>query len=82
VDAGLTAITGAQATIGAKGSQVAAVKQQLARAQTGYEDAVSNIEDVDLATAYVKLQSAQNIYQASLSTTAKAFQYSLADYLH
>ena len=40
------------------------------------------IEDVDLATAYVQLQSATNIYQASLSTTAKAFQYSLADFLH
>ena len=82
VDAGLTAISTAQATIGAKGSQVDAVKQQLTRAQTGYQDSISNIEDVDLATAYVQLQSAQNIYQASLSTTAKAFQYSLADYLH
>ena len=82
VDTGLAAINAAQASVGANGSQVDAVKQQLTRAQTGYQDAISNIEDVDLATAYVQLQSAQNIYQASLSTTAKAFQYSLADYLH
>ena len=82
VDAGLTAISAAQANIGAKGSQVDSVKQQLTRAQTGYQDSISSIEGVDLATAYVQLQSAQNIYQASLSTTAKAFQYSLADYLH
>lgn len=82
VDAGLTAINAAQATIGAKSSEVNTVRQQLAQAQGEYESAVSNIEDVDLASAYVQLQSAQNIYQASLSTTAKAFQYSLADYLH
>ncbi len=82
IDSGLTAINAAQATIGAKSSEVEAVKQQLTRAQSGYEDSISGIEDVDLATAYVQLQSAQNIYQASLSTTAKAFQYSLADYLH
>jgi len=82
IDSGLTAINAAQSTVGAKSSEVESVKQQLTRAQNGYEDAISNIEDVDLATAYVQLQSAQNIYQASLSTTAKAFQYSLADYLH
>jgi len=82
VDSGLAAINAAQATIGAKSSEVDAVKQQLTRAQVGYEDAISSIEDVDLASAYVKLQSAQNVYQASLATTAKAAQYSLTDYLH
>ena len=82
VDAGLTAISTAQATIGAKADEVNAVKQQLTQAQTGYQDAISNIENVDLATAYVQLQGAQNVYQASLATTAKATQYSLADFLH
>ena len=82
VDAGLTAINAAQATIGAKSAQVDSVKQQLTRAQTEYESSISNIEDVNLATAYVQLQSAQNVYQASLATTAKATQYSLTDYLH
>lgn len=82
VDAGLTAISTTQATVGAKIVEVSAVKQQLTQAQTGYQDAISNIEGVDLASAYVQLQSAQNVYQASLATTAKATQYSLADYLH
>ena len=82
IDGGLTAISSAQATIGAKSDEVDTVKQQLTRAQTGYEASISNIEDVDLASAYVQLQSAQNVYQASLATTAKATQYSLTDYLH
>jgi flagellar hook-associated protein 3 FlgL len=82
VDSGLTAINAAQAIIGAKSDEVNTVKQQLTRAQTGYESSISNIEDVDLASAYVQLQSAQNVYQASLATTAKAAQYSLTDYLH
>ena len=82
IDTSLSTISAAQATIGAKTNAVAAVQSNLQRAQTSYQDAVSNIEDVDLATAYVQLQSAQNVYQASLATTAKAFQYSLADFLH
>ena len=82
VDSGLTAISTAQATIGAKSAEVSSVKQQLTRAQTGYQEAISNIESVDLASAYVQLQGAQNVYQASLAVTAKATQYSLADYLH
>ncbi len=82
VDSGLAAVNAAQATVGARSAEVTAVKQQLTRAQTGYETSISNIEDVDLATAYVQLQSAQNVYQASLATTAKATQYSLTDYLH
>lgn len=82
VDAGLSAVSTAQAATGAKTNQVDAVTQRLTRSQNDLTDAVSGIEDVNLATAYVQLQSAQNVYQASLATTAKAFQYSLSDYLH
>ncbi len=81
VDAGLTALSTAQAATGAKMNEVTAVTQRLTRAQGELNDGVSKIEDVDLATAYVQLQSAQNVYQASLATTAKAFQYSLSDFL-
>ena len=82
IDTSLSTFSAAQATIGAKTDTVTAVQSNLQRAQISYQDSVSNIEDVDLATAYVQLQSAQNVYQASLATTAKAFQYSLADFLH
>ncbi len=81
-DKALAAVSTARATTGAKIVEVDAVTQRLTRSAGEYNDAVSKIEDVDLATAFVQLQSAQNVYQASLSTTAKAFQYSLADFLH
>jgi len=81
-DGGLAAVSTARATAGAKINQVSTVQSQLARAAGTYQDAISNIEDVDLAQAYVQLQSAQNVYQASLSATAKASQYGLADFLH
>lgn len=82
VDAGLSALSAQRAGVGAKLGEVAGVQGQLTRAQGEYQSGISGVEDVDLATAYVQLQSATNVYQASLSTTAKAFQYSLADYLH
>lgn len=82
VDTALSALNAASATAGAKANQAAAATQNLTRAQSDYQTSLSNIEDVDLAQAYVQLQSATNVYQASLSTVAKASQYSLADYLH
>lgn len=82
VDTALSALNTASATAGAKANQATAATQQLTRAQSDYQTSLSGIEDVDLASAYVQLQSATNVYQASLSVTAKAFQYSLSDYLH
>ena len=81
-DTALSAINAASATAGAKATQATAATQQLTRAEGDYQSAISGIENVDLADAYVQLQSATNVYQASLSVTAKAFQYSLADFLH
>lgn len=82
VDTALSALNNASATAGAKANQATAATQNLTRAQSDYQTSISNIEDVDLAQAYVQLQSATNVYQASLSTVAKASQYSLADFLH
>jgi len=82
VDTALSALNAASATAGAKANQATAATQNLTRAQSDYQSSISNIEDVDLAQAYVQLQSATNVYQASLSTVAKASQYSLADFLH
>ena len=82
VDSGLTAISTGQAIVGSRINEVDAVTQRLSLSQQQYQDSISSIEEVDLATAYVQLQSATNVYQASLATTSKAFQYSLADYLH
>jgi len=82
LDAGISSISAQRSGVGAKLNEVSGVQSRLKRAEGEYGDTISGIEDVDLATAYVQLQSATNVYQASLSTTAKAFQYSLADFLH
>ena len=81
VDAQVNAVSTVQANVGAKTNDVTLLKQNLTRAQTDYQTADDNIENVDLSQAYVQLQSAQNVYQASLVTTSKAYQYSLANYL-
>lgn len=82
IDTALSALNTASATAGAKANQATAATAQLTRVQSEYQGSISDIENVDLAQAYVQLQSAQNVYQASLSATAKAFQYSLTDFLH
>ena len=78
----LNTVTSTQATVGAKTNELTTVTQNLARAANDYQAGISNIEDVDLASAYVQLQSSQNVYQASLVATQGAYKYSLADYLH
>ena len=82
IDTALSALNTASATAGAKANQATAATENLTRAQSEYQTSLSNIEDVDLASAAVQLQTDQNVYQASLETTSKAFQYSLADFLH
>lgn len=81
VSASQNTLTATRASVGSMMNEVSDVKTRLTRSQTDYEGAVSNIEDVDLAQAYVQLQSTQNIYQASLLTASKSFQLSLANYL-
>ena len=81
IDSATGSVSTARAVIGAKINQVTATTQNLTKSQGNLQEALSGVEDVDLAQAYVQLQSAQNIYQASLVTTSKAFQYSLSQYL-
>ena len=82
IDTALSALNTASATAGAKANQATAATQNLTRAQSDYQSSISGIEGVDLASAAVQLQADQNVYQASLEATSKAFQYSLADFLH
>ncbi len=81
VTAGLTAMNSQQAIVGARMDEVSGTKQNLTRAATDYQTNISNIEDVDLAQAYVQLQSTQNVYQASLVAVNDSFKFSLAQYL-
>jgi flagellar hook-associated protein 3 FlgL len=77
----ITATSEANATIGGKINQVTSAQTTLQTLDTQYQSAQSGIENTDLATAYVQLQSAQNVYQASLVTVQDAYKYSLASML-
>ena len=81
IQARIAVTSAASADIGNKTNQVTAAQQNLQRLDTEYQTAQSNIENTDLAQAYVQLQAAQNTYQASLVSVKDAFKYTLADYL-
>lgn len=42
---------------------------------------LSNIQDVDVADAFIKYKSAEMVYTASLQVTAKIFNNTILDYL-
>lgn len=82
VDAGLQSVLGARAQIGTKLNQITDTTSRIQQSQLHMQDELSSLEDTDLASTYTKLQLAQNVYQASLTSTSKALQHSLIDYLH
>ena len=81
IDTNRSTVTTTESQLGAKINMLTTTSQQITTQATKYTQSLSDIEDVDLASAYVQLQSSQNVYQASLAATAKAFQTSLVQYL-
>jgi len=81
INTAISNLTDLQANLGATTQQLTETQTNLQRSATDYTAAISNLQDTDLATAYVQLQQAQNVYQASLVTVQKAYQYSLASYV-
>jgi flagellar hook-associated protein 3 FlgL len=81
VQANISATSEANAALGDKSTEVTTAQQNLQQLDTEYQSTESNIEDTDLATAAVQLQSDQNVYQASLIAVSNAYKYTLADYL-
>lgn len=81
IDSNLSTVNVVRSNVGAQENQVTTISERMARASIEFQDTISNVQDTDLATTYVQLQSAQNVYQASLAATAKAYKYSLTDFL-
>ena len=67
--------------VGATTNRVDAVTDAGAAALTDLASRRSDLEDVDVAEAIMKLNAAQAGYQAALGATAKANLPSLADFL-
>ena len=56
-------------------------QDRLSDEKTDTEEKLSNNEDMDIEDAVIGLTQADNLYQASLSATAKILGNSLLDYI-
>jgi flagellar hook-associated protein 3 FlgL len=84
----ITSLQGALDTVLAVRAQVGARANRLDQAQTSQtalvtanQGLLSQLEDVDMASAITELTKRQTTYQATLAVTAKVIQTSLIDYL-
>lgn len=71
----------AVAELGAKYNRVQLTYDKLLDQRTTAEEQLSDNEDMDIADAIINLTQADNLYQASLSATAKILGNSLLNYI-
>lgn len=81
LDVQITAVVSIRADFGSKLNLIDSSKQRNELTKVNFTKFVSDIEDTDLPTAVVELQTAQTAYQAALQSTVRAFQSSLLDFL-
>ena len=67
--------------LGARMNYVESTDSRLASNEITFTKLQSNNEDIDVAKASVEVSSAQSVYEAALSVTAKVTKASLVDYL-
>lgn len=70
-----------QSALGARMNRVEMSANRLDDDNVGFTSLMSKNEDVDIAEAILNLNNETNVYQASLSTSAKVIQNSLVDFL-
>lgn len=71
----------AVADLGAKYNRLEMTYDRLLDEHTNTEEKLSNNEDMDIADAIINLTQADNLYNATLSATAKILGNSLLDYI-
>lgn len=81
VDKALEKLNIASAELGAKYKRAELTENKLMDEQTNTEDKLSNNEDVDIADVIISLSQSEQLYQASLSATAKILGNSLLNYI-
>jgi flagellar hook-associated protein 3 FlgL len=68
-------------SIGARVNRLDSLTERMGDEMTNLEGIKSQLEDIDVADTIVRLNAAQNVYQAALGAAGKAIQPSLADFL-
>ncbi|MGZ4505291.1 MAG: flagellar hook-associated protein FlgL [Nocardioidaceae bacterium] len=81
LDAVFTQMKTGLADIGARENRIDQATDRLSSSAIDNTSALSNIENVDIASAITDLQMQQVAYQASLGATARVIQPSLLDFL-
>lgn len=77
----LDKLVNTRAEVGARTNRLDLIDNRLKDLSVNLEGLSSKVEDADMAETITKLNTEQNVYQASLSTGAKIIQPSLVDYL-
>ena len=81
LDTQLNTVVGVRADFGAKINRIDATSERNDLTKVNFTKFISDIQDTDLPTAVIGLQTAQTAYQAALQSTVRAFQTSLLDFL-
>jgi flagellar hook-associated protein 3 FlgL len=71
----------ANAELGSRYVRLELTEDRLSSQQVNFSDLLSNNEDADEVETYIKLSSAENIYNASLSAASKVVKNTLLDFL-
>lgn len=71
----------AQTSLGARMNYANMAKSRLDSNNSTYTELMSNNEDADLAESYTNVNTAEYVYEASLSTSSKIMGKSLVDFL-
>lgn len=81
VDAQLNNVLAVRADLGSKVQRLQLTTQRNEVTKENYTKFISSIEDADIPSSIVELQTAQTAYQAALESTSRTFQNSLLDFI-
>lgn len=81
IDTAANRVSSAQGRIGAVSQQLDSVDNRMANEKIDVNARVSQLRDVDIAEAIIRLTSAEASYQATLSATSRGISMSLLDFL-
>jgi flagellar hook-associated protein 3 FlgL len=82
LDTGLSTLLEARSANGAKTNRLEAASSRLEEVEGTVTDALSDVEDADIAQTMIDLSSQTAAYQAALKSGANLVQSSLMDFLH
>ncbi len=81
IDASMDQVLNSEAIVGARMNRLEMSKERLSESSLHLTELFSEIEDVDMAEAIIKLKTEENVYKSALSVGTRVIQPSLLDFL-